>query len=158
MEVFPLKVVDVVAIGLDEISFVDASFLVVGTGEILAFNAGWFGRSRLWGAAPIGCGAVVHGHFCAIKPHVSIVVLFSHRLQKFNTILLLNGPLEGGFQFIAIVVGKELGACHGSSGDGGPVVGKHHVGHLHVRVDVQTARQEHGQHKANSRDAFLLHG
>ena len=159
MEVLPLKVIDMVAVGFDKIGLVDVGLLVVRAGEVLALHAGWFGRSRLWGAAPVGCGAVVHGHLSVLSPHEIVVgILFSHRLKKFNTVLLLNGPLEGGFQFIAIIVSKQLGACHGSSGDGGPVVGEHHVGNVHVRIDVQTTRQEHGQHKGNGRDAILLHG
>ena len=159
MKLVPLKIVDVVAVGFDKIGLVDADLLVVRAREVRAFHTGWFGRSRLWGAAPVGCGAVVHGHLSVLSPHEIVVgILFSHRLKKFNTVLLLNGPLEGGFQFIAIIVSKQLGTCHGSCGDGGPVVREHYVGNVHVRIDVQTTRQEHGQHKGNGRDAILLHG
>ena len=158
VEVLPLKVVDMVAVGLDKVSFVNAGFLVVGAREILALNTGWRRRAWLSRCTAVGHRAVIHSHFSVLSPHeIIVVILFSNRLEKFNTVLFLNGSLEGRFEVIAIIVSEELRARHGSSGDAGPVIWKHYIGHFHIRIDVQTAGQKQGQHKRNGCDGFVLH-
>ena len=114
VEVLPLEVVDVIAVGLDEIGLVNTGFLVVGAGEVLALHTRWFGGARLRRAPPFGHGTVIHHHFSVAKPYVTIVVLFSDRLENLNAVLFFYGLLERTLQRLTVFIRKQLGAGHGS--------------------------------------------
>ncbi len=118
MEMVFLEVIDVVAVGLQEIGFVNTGFLVVGAREILALNARWCSGSGLGTVGSFGDGPVVRHHLSILCPTKAVEVRVGNSLKKLNSVFFFDGLFERLFQFFAIIVGKKLGAGHRSCRDG----------------------------------------
>ena len=84
-----LKVVDMVAVGLEEVRFVNASFLIVRAREVHALLS--HRRSRLSTAVCVGHRTVFSSHFGNTDQRTAEVrILVSDRLQEAHPGFLLD--------------------------------------------------------------------
>ena len=108
MEGLAVQVENVVAVGLDEVRFVDALFLVVGAGEVFPRRPGLWRRS----VGGLGrCHFAVHGDV-VFHPSPAVEVLVFNRLEKLNTHFLLKGLLEGVLEICARGVAGQMRATN----------------------------------------------
>ncbi len=119
VERLPVEVVDVMAVGLDEICFVHALLLVVGAGEIFTGGAG-FGRGRV-GSCICRLGDTVHGEV-VFHPTPAVEILLFDRLQKLDAHLLFEGLLEGILEFRTCGVAGQVRAADRTLGQVAPAV------------------------------------
>ena len=115
-EVF-LEVVNVVAIGFEEVGFIDSCFLIVGAREVLALNACRGCGPGLRTVASFSNDPIRRHHISILGPTKAVKIRVGNCLKKLNSVFFFDGLLEALFQFFAIIVGKKLGARHRSCRD-----------------------------------------
>ena len=96
-------------VGLQEISFIHARFLIVGPREILPFDP--IGGGAGLTAWSTGCCCIaVHSKLNIVfRPHTAaVVVLFSHGLEQHHAILFLDGTLQLPLKILTVVVSVQL--------------------------------------------------